>query len=93
MEHWHHEWMKYTISRKIRSLINATKQFARLCDHCFKFWPLLCLQGRTERKDTHILLAFGDITYFEGLNSCIVLCFDCNKNIEVIFTVQCGKRL
>ena len=41
-----------------------------------------------ERKDI-----IGEITHFKGQNSCIVLCFDCDNNIKVIFVVQCGKKL
>ena len=28
-----------------------------------------------------ILLAFGEITHFKGLNFCIVFCFECNNII------------
>ena len=47
--------------KKDQSLIRATEQFPPHWDCCFK---LRCLEERVERKDIHVLLAFGDITHF-----------------------------
>ena len=52
---------------------------------------IVALNFAGEDRDIHILLAFGEITHFKGLNSCIVFCFDCI--ITLIFAVQCGKKL
>ena len=58
--------------KKDQSLIHATKNFldVEIVGVALNF------AGKDRVK--RLLLAFGEITHFKGLNSCIAFCFDCN---------------
>ena len=62
--------------KKDQSLIHAIKNFLDFGIVALNFAG----EDRERRHSViHILLAFGEITHFKGLNSCIVFCVECNN--------------